>query len=60
MWAAIGGIVQIIFLILQTKFEKDAAERKSKDEALSGWDDAVKSGDPARINAMLLKFRLRS
>lgn len=60
MWAAIGGIIQLVFLILSTKFEKDKEERKRKDEALKGWDDAVKSGDTARINDMLVKLRMRA
>lgn len=60
MWTAIGTILQLIFLILKTKFEKDAEERKRKDEALKGWDAAVKSGDTATINDMLVKLRMRS
>lgn len=57
MWAAIGGIIQLVFLILSTKFEKDKEERKRKDEALKGWDEAIKSGDKSRINAMVDRVR---
>ena len=60
MWSAIGAIIQLVFLILKTKFEKDEAERKRKDALLEGWDKAVKSGDTATINDMLLKLKLRS
>lgn len=56
MWQVIAGIIQIIFLILKTKTEKDAEERKKKDEALTGWHEVIKSGDKARITAMLDKL----
>lgn len=58
MLAAIGAVIQLIYLIFKTKFEKDADERKRKDEALKGWDNAVKSGDTATINDMLIKLRM--
>ncbi len=57
MWAAIAAIAQLLYLIINTKFERDAAERKRKDEALAGWDQAVKSGDISRINATIDRVR---
>ncbi len=59
MLALISGVIQLIFLVLSTLLEKDKEERARKDEALKGWDDAVKSGDTARINDMLIKLRMR-
>lgn len=57
MWAAIAGIFQIIYLVLQTKFERDAAERKRRDELNTGWKEAVKSGDLSTINGFVDKLR---
>lgn len=53
MWAAIGAIIQLVFLILKTKFEKDAEERKRRDELLVGWKEVIKSGDKSKVTAML-------
>lgn len=60
MWAFLAGVIQLLFLILNTKVEKDKEERARKDALLKGWDDAVKSGDTATINDMLLKLRMRA
>lgn len=57
MIALITAVVQLILLIINTKFEKDKEERKRKDELLTGWDKAVKSGDTTAINDMLIKLR---
>lgn len=52
----IGGIVQIMVLVLKNKFEADAAERKRKDELHSDWKDVVKSGNPDAITGFLNKL----
>ncbi len=53
----LGGIVQILYLILKTKFEKDKEERTRKDELFTGWKEVIKSGDTARITDFLSKLR---
>ena len=53
MIALITGVIQLVFLILRNKFEKDAEERKKKEEIHANWADAVKSGDKNRINALI-------
>lgn len=53
MWGAIIAIIQLIGIILKTKFENDAIERKRKDDALKGWKEAVVSGDAGRINSVI-------
>ncbi len=57
MWAAIAAVIQLVILILQTKFEKDAEERKRKDAALTGWTQVAKSGDADRINSFIDSVR---
>ena len=53
MVAIIAGVIQILILILKTKFESDEAERKRKDELLTGWKEVAKSNDLSRINAFI-------
>lgn len=53
MWTAIAGIIQILILILQNKFQSDAEERKRKDAALTGWKEVATSGDISRINSFI-------
>lgn len=57
MLTIIGGVIQLIFLILQTKFEQDKGKKAQKDELLKGWDEAVKSGDTERISNMLVRIK---
>lgn len=57
MWAAIVGICQIVYLVLQAKFEKDTQERKRRDDLNAGWKDAIKSGDTSTINNFVDKLR---
>lgn len=57
-WAMIiGASVQLVFLILKNKFEHDEAEKKRKEELYAQWTEAVKSGDHARITALLDRLR---
>lgn len=53
----IGAVIQIIFLILKNKFEKDAEIRKKKEELHNEAKSAVSSGDLSRINAVIDRLR---
>lgn len=57
MVALITAVIQLVFLILNTKFQKDSEERKRRDELLTDWDKAIKSGDTDKINALLVAIR---
>ena len=57
MWAAISGIIQIVWLLLKNKFEKDEAEKKRKEALHEKANDAIKSGDTSRIVSILDKLR---
>ena len=57
MWSAITGIVQIIFLLLKNKFEKDADEKKRKEDLHDESKTAIVSRDVSRINIVLDKLR---
>lgn len=53
----LGGIVQVLALVLKNKFELDAEERKRKNDLHSDWQEIVKSNDPDRITDFLNKLR---
>lgn len=53
MWAAISGIIQIIWLILKNKFEKDAEEKKRKEDLHDEATKAIVSRDPSAIISVL-------
>jgi len=57
MWQVIAGIIQIIFLFLKNKNEKDAEERKRKDDLYVEWKSAMASRDVARINSVVDRVR---
>lgn len=57
MWNVIGGILQIIFLLLKNKFEKDAKEKERKKELTNESKDAILSRDPTRIVGILDKLQ---
>ena len=60
-WVAFAGaVIQLVFLILSNKFEKDNKERERKDEMLKDWDKAVSSGDDVAINDLLVKLRMHT
>lgn len=55
--AIIGTALQVIFLLMKNRFERDEEERKRK-EALHGEaKEAIKTNDLSRINALLDKLR---
>lgn len=57
MWAVISGVVQIIFLILKNKFEKDEVKRKAKEALHAEVGEAIKSHNVSRINVLIGKLR---
>ena len=57
MWAAITGIIQIIFLLIKNKFEKDAELKKKKEELHAEVKDVIASRDVSRINDLIQRLR---
>ena len=53
----IGAVLQVVFLILKNKFEKDEAVRKQKEAMRAETEDAIKSRDLSRINSCIDKLR---
>ena len=57
MWAAISGIIQIIYILLNNKFERDAAEKKRKEALGAEATKAIISRNASSINSVLTKLR---
>lgn len=57
MWAVISGVIQIIYLLLKNKFEKDAELKKKKEELHVEAKEAIKSRDASRITSVLDRMR---
>ena len=57
MIAIINGIIQIIFLLLRNKFEKDAELKKKKETFHAEAKEAIISRDVSRINNLVVKLR---
>jgi len=57
MLQAIGAVLQIIFLIIKNKFEKDAELKKKREEMSKGAVDAIKNRDVSAINNILVGLR---
>ena len=57
MWQAIGSILQILFIVLKNKFEKDEEERKKKKELYEEAKTAIVNRDAAGVDAVLRKLR---
>lgn len=57
MLSIISGVIQIIFLILKNKFEKDSELRKKKEELHAEAKEAIKSGDVSRINDLINRLK---
>lgn len=55
--ALIGGVIQLVFLILSNQFNHNEEERKRREKLHEDWADAIKSGDIKRINSILLLLR---
>ena len=57
MWGVISGVIQIIYLVLKNKFEKDAELKKRKEELHAEITTAVKSRDASQLHAVIDKLR---
>lgn len=57
MWQVVAGVLQIIYLFMKNKFEKDAELRKQKEEIYVEAKEAIKSKDVSRINGVIDRMR---
>lgn len=57
MWSAIVAVLNIFYLLLKNKFEKDADEKKRKEALYAQAKSAISSGDISRINNVLVSLR---
>ena len=57
MWQVIGGVIQIIFLLLKNKMEKDAEVKKKREELADEAKKAIGSRDVSAINNVIVKLR---
>ena len=57
MWGIIGTVLNILWLILKNKFEKDAEERKRKEELHAEATKAILSRNPSAIVGVLDRMR---
>ena len=53
MWQAIAGIVQIIFLILKNKTEKNEEKKKEREAKKNELKEAVKSKSASAVNSII-------
>ena len=53
MWQVVAGIIQIIFLVLKNKFEKDAEEKKRKEALYAQAKTAIKERNLSAITSVL-------
>ena len=57
MFQIIAGVIQIIYLLLKNRFEKDAEVRKKREELHAQAKEAIKSGDISAVNNILVRLR---
>ena len=57
MLGIISGVIQILFLLLKNKFEKDADLKKKKEDLHEEAKTAIGSRDVSAINSLLTKLR---
>ncbi len=57
MWAVISGIIQIIYLLIKNKFEKDSDSKTRKEALHEEAKEVIKSGDASQLNAFINKLR---
>jgi uncharacterized membrane protein YvbJ len=57
MWITIGGIVQLILLILSKWFETNTEKKKKQEIIIKELKDAIASGDTSSITAALSGLR---
>ena len=53
MWQVVAGVIQIIFLVLKNKFEKDAEEKKRKEALYAEARTAIKERNLSAITSVL-------
>lgn len=57
-WASLISLSAQIFLsIMKNIFERNAQEKKRKDDLHAEWKEVIASGDISRINAFVSKLR---
>jgi hypothetical protein len=49
--AIIGAVLKLVILILSVKFEKDAALKAKKEQAIKEVEDGIKNKDASAITA---------
>jgi len=57
MLQAIGVFLQMLFLVVSSWFERDAAKKKKKEETRKEMGDAIKAKDTSRINASIDRIK---
>jgi len=53
----ISAVIQIIFLIMKDKFERDAEKRKIREVLHDEAKTAIKNRDASAINSVLTRMR---
>ena len=57
MWGVIAGVVQIVYLILKNKFERDEETKKKREALYEESKSAIKSMDTSKLNLLIGKLR---
>jgi len=57
MWQVAVCVLQIVYLIMKNKFEKDAELKKKKEELYVEAKEVLKSGDASRIVGLADRMR---
>jgi len=57
MWAVIKAVLQILYLVLKNKFEKDAEKKIEKKELYEEAKTAIVSRDASAITSILDRLR---
>ena len=51
------AVINMVFLLLSAKFNKDAEDEQKKKELHDEAKEAIKSGDLSRVNMLINKLR---
>lgn len=51
--AIIGAVIQLIYLILSNKFEKDKELKKKKEEIIKELENGIKKRDASAVNLII-------
>jgi len=57
MIAIIGGIIQLVILILSKWFENDAETKKKQQEIIDGLSKALSEGNASAVNHAMQQLR---